>query len=143
MNLKSVDIKPGGSIPALHTCDGASVSPHLEWDELPEGTKSLALSCFDPEGTTGVFAHWLVVNIPADTREIAQGGRPGGDQLNNDFGGRGYGGPCPPKGTHHYTFTLYALNVERLENVTRENFVQVVEAATIEKAELEGKYRRK
>jgi Raf kinase inhibitor-like YbhB/YbcL family protein len=143
MFLKSVDIKPDGSIPALHTCDGADVSPHLEWGEVPEGTKSFALSCFDPDSPSGNFLHWLVVNIPAATRELSQGGKTGGDDLKNDFGGRGYGGPCPMKGTHHYVFTLYALDTERVENITKENFVSIMEQNMLDKAELIGKYRRK
>lgn len=87
--------------------------------------------------------HWLVVNIPADKRDFSQGGKTGGDDLKNDFGGRGWGGPCPMKGTHKYVFTLYALNTERLENITKENFVAVVEQKMLDKAELIGKYRRK
>ncbi len=110
---------------------------------MPEGTKSFAISCFDPDSPNGAFAHWLVHDIPADTREIAQGGRTGGVELQNDFGGRGYLGPCPPKGTHHYVFTLYALKADKLSGVTRQNFVEKVESETIEKAELTGKYRRK
>jgi hypothetical protein len=143
MYLNSVDIKPDGSIPALQTCDGANVSPHLEWGEVPDGTNSFAISCFDHDAPSGEFAHWLVHDIPAATREVAQGGRTGGVELKNDFGGRGYAGPCPPKGTHHYTFTLYALKVEKLEGVTRENFKELVDANAIERVELNGKYRRK
>jgi len=143
MILKSVDIKPDGAIPALHTCDGANVSPHLEWSEVPEGTKSFALSCFDPDSPSGNFLHWLVINIPAATQEISQGGKTGGDDLKNDFSGRGYGGPCPLKGTHHYVFTLYALKVEKLEGIQKENFVSIMEQNMLDKAELVGKYRRK
>jgi len=143
MILQSVDIKPNGSIPALHTCDSANVSPHLEWSEVPEGTKSFAISCFDPDSPSGDFCHWLVVNIPATTRELSQGGRTGGDELKNDFGGRGYGGPCPMKGTHKYVFTLYALKTERVDNVTKENFVSVMKENMLAKVELMGKYRRK
>jgi Raf kinase inhibitor-like YbhB/YbcL family protein len=143
MFLRSVDIKPNGSIPALQTCDGANVSPHLEWDDAPEGTKSFAISCFDPGAPAGPFAHWLVHDIPSGTCEIAQGGRTGGIELRNDFGGRGYAGPCPPKGTHTYIFTLYALSVEMLSRPTRENFVAHVEEVALAKAELMGKYRRK
>lgn len=143
MILQSIDIKPGGAIPALHTCDGANVSPHLEWSEVPAGTKSFAFSCFDPDSPSGDFLHWLVINIPATTCDLSQGGRTGGDDLKNDFGGRGWGGPCPMKGTHKYVFTLYALNIEKADGVTKENFVSIVEKHVIEKAELIGKYRRK
>lgn len=143
MILTSVDIKPGGSIPALHTCDGANVSPHLEWSEVPAGTKSFALSCFDPDSPSGNFCHWLVVNIPTEIRELSQGARTGGDELKNDFGGRGYGGPCPMKGTHHYVFTLFALNTEKIIGVTKENFASMIADCLLDKAELSGKYRRK
>jgi len=143
MFLRSVDIEEGGAIPALQTCDGANVSPHLEWGDLPADTKSLALSCFDPDSPSGNFLHWLVVNIPVSVTEISQGGRTGGDDLKNDFGARGYGGPCPLKGTHHYVFTLYALKVERVENISKENFLLVMTENMLDKAELSGKYRRK
>ncbi|MFH1089200.1 MAG: YbhB/YbcL family Raf kinase inhibitor-like protein [Candidatus Uhrbacteria bacterium] len=143
MNLLSVDFKAGGPIPPLQTCDGANVSPHLEWLDVPEGTESFALSCFDPDSPSGNFCHWLVVNIPAVTRDLSQGGRTGGDDLVNDFGARGYGGPCPMKGTHHYVFTLYALNAEKVSGVSKENFLSVIEPLVLAKAELVGKYRRK
>jgi len=143
MILQSVDIKPNGAIPALQTCDGANVSPHLEWNDVPEGTSSFILSCFDPDSPSGNFCHWLVVNIPAATRELSQGARTGGDELSNDFGGRGYGGPCPMKGTHHYVFTLYALDVEKVSDVSKENLLSVIEGHVLDKAELIGKYRRK
>lgn len=143
MILQSVDIKFSGAIPALHTCDGANISPHLEWGEVPVGTKSFAISCFDPDSPSGDFLHWLVINIPAATREFSQGGRTGGNELKNDFGGRGYGGPCPMKGTHRYVFTLYALGIEQVENITKENFVSMMEQNMLAKAELVGKYRRK
>lgn len=142
MYLQSVDIKPGGSIPALQTCDGANVSPHLEWGDVPDGTKTFAISCFDHDAPNGSFAHWLVYNIPGETRELSPGGRTGGVELNSDFGGRGYAGPCPPKGTHHYSFLLYALP-QQMTNVTRENFAQKMESIALEKVELLGKYRRK
>ncbi|MFH1253168.1 MAG: YbhB/YbcL family Raf kinase inhibitor-like protein [Candidatus Uhrbacteria bacterium] len=143
MFLKSVDIKPNGSIPALQTCDGANVSPHLEWEEVPAGTKSFVISCFDPDSPSGNFCHWLVINIPAATRELSPGGRTGGDDLKNDFGGRGYAGPCPVKGTHHYVFTLYALDTEKIDGITKENLLSVIEPHLLDKVELLGKYRRK
>lgn len=143
MILNSVDIKSNGFIPALQTCDGANVSPHLEWGEAPAGTKSFALSCFDPDSPSGNFCHWLVINIPAATRELSPGGRTGGDDLKNDFGGRGYAGPCPMKGTHHYVFTLYALSVEKTLVNSKEDFLSAINPHLLEKIELIGKYRRK
>lgn len=106
-------------------CDGANISPALQWKDIPSGTKSFALTVHDPDAPRkGGWWHWLVFNIPRDTRSLQAGaGNPAAGlmppqaiQSVTDFGENGYGGPCPPKGhgTHHYPFTLYALDVEKL-----------------------------
>lgn len=104
-------------------CDGGNRSPHLEWSDVPQGTKSFAITCFDPDAPTGSgFWHWLVVNVPADVRSLAEGaGEPQGSalprgamQTRTDFGAPGYAGPCPPDGPHRYVFTIFALSVEQL-----------------------------
>ncbi len=109
--LSSSDVPQGGAIPRRFTCDGANVSPALAWTGAPEGTKSLALVMDDPDARD--FAHWLAYAIPPDTTHLAENaGSPATQfmqQGTNDFGKAGYGGPCPPSGTHHYQFTLYAL----------------------------------
>ena len=101
-------------------CAGGNVSPQLSWTDPPAGTKSLALTMFDPDAPTGSgFWHWLALNLPADLRELPAGaGTPGGAmpdgsvQARNDYGFVGYGGPCPPQGDHphRYLFTLYAVS---------------------------------
>ena len=101
-------------------CHGENLSPALEWTDPPAGTKSFALLVHDPDAPTGGagFWHWLVVDIPADARGLAEGKLPAGArEIKTDFGAPGYGGPCPPKGDkpHHYNFTLYALKVARLD----------------------------
>jgi hypothetical protein len=106
-------------------CDGGNVSPQLSWYDAPPGTKSFALTCYDPDAPTGSgFWHWLVVNIPANVTSIDKGdGDPKGDMLpagalqtRTDFGTLGYGGPCPPSGDHphRYLFTVFAVGIDRL-----------------------------
>jgi len=141
MQLQSNDFNHQGDIPARFTCDGEDVSPYLNWSDVPEKTKSFALSCMDPDAPTGNWIHWLIVNIPADVNEIAQG-QTVGQEIANDFGKEAYGGPCPPSGQHRYFFTVYALDVETLEGVTKENFVEKLKEHTIDSAELIGLYQR-
>lgn len=110
---------PGDKIPRLHTCEGADVSPALEWSGAPEKTRSFALIVDDPDAPVGTWNHWLLWDIPAGTNVIAQGFQPGklGVSGKNDFGRLGYGGPCPPKGhgAHRYYFKLYALDLASLK----------------------------
>ena len=108
--LTSPSFEEGGAIPTRHTCDGANVSPALAWQGAPQGTVSLALVVDDPDARG--FIHWVVYDIPAgSTGSLPEGLGPSDSppQGLNDFGQTGYGGPCPPGGTHHYRFTLWAL----------------------------------
>ena len=131
LSLSSPDVAAGATIGGKYVyngygCKGGNVSPALEWKNPPVGTKSFALSVFDPDAPTGHgWLHWLVVNIPAATHALPRNAGsadnknlPAGSlQIKTDFGAPGYGGPCPPKGhgVHHYVFTLSALGVEKLE----------------------------
>lgn len=118
MTLTSSAFEPHGAIPAKHTGDAEDVSPALVWGDVPEGTKSFALICHDPDaplvkpGAYG-FVHWVLYGIPGDARELPEGFA-GGISGTNDFGNAGYGGPMPPEGhgTHHYFFWLLALDAE-------------------------------
>lgn len=122
--LTSPDIKPGGTMAAKFVfngfgCTGANVSPALSWSGAPQGTKSFALTVYDPDAPTGSgFWHWVLLDIPADVTALKQGGPlpDGVMQIHNDYGIAGYGGPCPPKGDepHHYIFTLYAVDLSKL-----------------------------
>ncbi len=111
----------GAAIPRRHSCVGEDLSPPLEWDEPPPGTRSFALLCDDPDAPGGTFRHWAIFDVPPERRRLAEGLRPvsavdGMPQAINDFGRPGYAGPCPPRGhnIHHYHFRLMALDVDRL-----------------------------
>ena len=116
MKLESTAFEADGLIPSQYTCDGQDISPPLSWDEPPTGTQSFALICDDPDAPLRTFVHWVLYNLPAETRQLPENvpGDPklsgGGVQGKNDFGKLGYGGPCPPRGTHRYFFKLYALD---------------------------------
>jgi hypothetical protein len=108
--LTSPAFASGGDIPAAYTCDGAGGSPALSWSGVPAGTGALVLTVTDPDASG--FAHWIVLDLPPSTTSLARAaGAPGGSlhQGTNDFGRIGWGGPCPPSGTHRYRFTLYAV----------------------------------
>ena len=137
-------------------CGGGNKSPHLKWEGAPAGTKSFALTCFDPDAPTGSgFWHWVVVNIPPDVTELAlDAGNPasgklpvGALQVRTDFGKPGYGGPCPPQGDHphRYFFTLHAVSMDTLP-VTADTSSAVVgfylNFNTLAKASLMGLYKR-
>jgi Raf kinase inhibitor-like YbhB/YbcL family protein len=143
MKLKSKDFQEGGPIPSEFTCDGRNISPQLSWDDVPQDVKSFALSLTDPDAPGGNFIHWLIHDIPKDTRSIELASVPkGARQVENDFRKRDYGGPCPPSGTHRYFFRLHALDVEHLE-ATSTNFFDQVNTHSLATAELKGLYKRK
>ena len=153
--LTSSDFKNNGAIPDKHVfnsfgCSGGNVSPELEWTNPPAGTKSFALMVHDPDAPTGSgWWHWVVYNISADTKAIAEGTVPkGAAQGNTDFGAPGWGGPCPPPGSgdHHYQFTLFALKVDKLDLPASATAAFVgfnVNANALGKTVLTGIYNRK
>lgn len=126
--LTSTTVSEGGILSDSHVfegfgCEGENQSPQLSWTGAPEGTKSFAVTLYDPDAPTGSgWWHWNVVNIPASMTSIAQnasisGNLPGGAiEIRNDYGVAGFGGACPPPGeVHRYIFTVFALGTERLE----------------------------
>jgi Raf kinase inhibitor-like YbhB/YbcL family protein len=137
-------------------CAGGNQSPHLAWSEAPAGTKSFAVTCYDPDAPTGSgFWHWLVVNIPPNVTELAlDAGNPHGPKLpqgalqtRTDFGTPGYGGPCPPQGDHphRYLFTVFAVGVDSLP-VNADTSAAVIgfqlNFNTLAKAAIMGLYKR-
>ncbi len=123
--LTSNDIRDGGVLPDAQVKAKGDLSPHLAWSGAPEGTRSYAVTCYDPDAPTGSgFWHWTVANIPSDVTALAAGaGSPGGDlpkgavQGRTDYGQPGFGGAAPPPGhgPHRYIFTVFAVDTERLD----------------------------
>lgn len=150
MQLNSTSFETAGSIPKKHTGEGEDVSPALTWSDAPDGTKSFALICHDPDaplilpGRYG-FVHWVLYNIPGSVSALEQGS---GDYTHgtNDFGNQGYGGPMPPEGhgTHHYFFWLLALDKElNLEpGLNMWDLLHSLEPHTIAMNRLVGTYQR-
>jgi Raf kinase inhibitor-like YbhB/YbcL family protein len=164
MNVKSDSFKDGDYLEQEHAlsadygfgCGGGNKSPHLRWDDVPPGTKSFAVTCFDPDAPTGSgFWHWVVVNIPPNVTELpldagnpGRGKMPAGAlQVRTDFGKPGYGGPCPPEGDHphRYLFTVHAVSMDALP-VTADTAAAVVgfylNFNTLAKAALMGLFKR-
>jgi Raf kinase inhibitor-like YbhB/YbcL family protein len=150
MKLISPAFDEGGMIPEKYTCDGADLSPPLKWDALPEGTKSLALICDDPDAPMGTWVHWVYYDIPVSTQGVPENvgadDRPGigGTQGINDFHRIGYGGPCPPGGTHRYYFKLYAIDtlLNLSPGATKKQLVNAMEKHIVGRVQLMGKYHR-
>jgi len=150
IKITSSVFEDGGLIPAEYTCDGADMSPPLQWGVVPEGTKSIALICDDPDAPMGTFVHWVIFGLPAETRELAEN-IPSDETLPNgakqgksDFGRIGYGGPCPPSGTHRYFFKIYALDTEiaLAAGASKRELVKAMEGHILGQGQLIGKYKR-
>jgi len=147
--LFSTAFSNGGWIPALNTCQGADLSPALEWSAEPGGTRSFALIVDDPDAPAGTWNHWLLWDIPSKTHNLAQGFKSGtlGVSGRNDFGRTGYGGPCPPKGhgQHRYFFKLYALGLDTLglqEGQKRADLDHAIAGHVLAEAQFMGRFER-
>ena len=153
-HLTSSDLEPGGTIPARHVfngmgCSGQNVSPALQWSGAPAGTKSFAVTVYDPDAPTGSgWWHWVLYDIPANVTSLPRGATGVGTEGTTDFGAKGYGGPCPPPGDapHHYVFTVYALKTDHIDvpaNATAAMVGFNLHANQLAKATLTARYGRK
>lgn len=137
-------------IPERYTCDGEDISPPLQWGDPPAGTQSFALICDDPDAPGGTWVHWLLYNLSTDVRglpeavpaqqELADGSQHG----RNSWGRSDYGGPCPPRGTHRYIFTLYALDttLDLAPGADKATLLQAMEGHVLAETALIGLYAR-
>lgn len=151
IEVTSPAFRDGGSIPPKYTCDGQDVSPPLKWNSIPEGAKSIALIVDDPDAPRGDWVHWVVYDLPPSLRELPErvpvGEKVlgnGGRQGVNDYGKVGYGGPCPPSGTHRYFFRVYALDHELAlqPGATKAQLLKSMEGHVLGQGQLMGKYSR-
>lgn len=140
-SITSKSFKDGELIPKKHTCQGQDVSPELSWTNSPNGTKSFALICNDPDASCGTWTHWLVKNIPPTTTSIPEDSLIG-EEVITSWGSKKWKGPMPPSGTHHYFFKLYALSVDKMNATTLAAFYKECESFKIGEAVLLGKYKK-
>ncbi len=149
--LKTTAFAEGGAIPKKYTCDGADVSPALQWHDAPAGTQSFALIADDPDAPVGTWTHWIIWNIPGKATALPEGvakvGESGDGALQgkNDFKRIGYGGPCPPPGKpHRYFFRLYALDakLDAKAGGGRDELERAIKKHMLAETELMGTYGR-
>jgi Raf kinase inhibitor-like YbhB/YbcL family protein len=151
LELTSTAFQQGETIPKQYTGDGVDQSPPLRWSEPPTGTKSIALICDDPDAPRGTWVHWVLFNLPPQTRQLEESvpttatlGN-GAKQGKNDFGNIGYGGPAPPKGkAHRYFFKLYALDIvlDLPTGATKAQLEAAMKGHILAEGQLMGTYKR-
>lgn len=150
IELTSPAFNHGDAIPAKFSCDGDDISPPLQWQNVPAGTQSLAVIMDDPDAPRGTWIHWVLYNIPAATSELPENVAPadslpgGGSQGTSSFRRVGYGGPCPPGGSHRYFFKLYALDnqLDLAAGATKDQLLAAMEGHILGQGELMGTYTR-
>ncbi len=145
MKISSSAFINNSNLPAKYTCDGQGINPPLIISDIPPNTQSLALIVDDPDAPSGTFVHWVVWNIDPKTTEIIENSVPNGANLGKtSFGTTGYGSPCPPSGTHHYYFKVYALDVklDLTPNAGKDKLEQAMARHILDSAEIIGLYSR-
>lgn len=151
LSISSPVFQEGEGIPAKYSCEGQDISPPLAWGEPPADTNSFALIVDDPDAPGRVFTHWVLFNLPADSRELPEAvpAQPqlssGALQGKNDFGKTGYGGPCPPPGRpHRYQFTLYALDqlLDLKSGASKQQVLEAMQGHILGQGQLTGTYQR-
>lgn len=145
MTIASPSFENNSLIPQKYTCNGENVNPLLMFGSIPPEAKSIALVVTDPDAPGGTFTHWIVYNMPSTTTQIDENSTPTDSQeAQNSFGKKEYGGPCPPSGTHHYIFTLYALNsmISIPDKASVADIERVIQNNSIEQASLTGLYAK-
>lgn len=151
MEMRSPAFFIGSPIPTKYTCDGDDISPPLQWEAPPKGTQSFALIVEDPDAPNQTFTHWVVYNLPAECRELPENAAQdsfympkGMVQGQNDFNKLGFGGPCPPNGTHRYFFKILALDclLDLPEGATKADLKEAIANHVLDSAEVMGRYTR-
>ncbi len=150
LSITSPVFSNGQPIPAIYTCKGRDTSPALAWGDPPAGTKSFALIMDDPDAPGGTWVHWVIYNIPASALGLTEA-TPANAQLvdgsingKNSWGKLGYGGPCPPSGTHRYFFKLYALDavLGLSSGVDKQGLLAAMQGHILTQGELMGTFSK-
>jgi Raf kinase inhibitor-like YbhB/YbcL family protein len=150
IQITSPAFTDGGPIPEKFTCDDLDVSPPIEWVNVPEGTQSIAIICDDPDAPMKTWVHWVIFNIPGGVTRLPENVPPerelenGAHQGMNDFHKIGYGGPCPPSGTHRYFFKIYALDtqLDLPAGASKSQLMIAMEGHVLSQSNLMGTYTR-
>ena len=150
LQVTSTAFKEGQSIPRQYTCDGVNISPPLEWNGTPKSAKTIGIIADDPDAPSGTWVHWVVYNLPAENiglvenLPLTEDLKAGGFQGKNDFQKIGYGGPCPPSGTHRYFFKVYALDNELplKAGATKAEVEKAMQGHIVAQGQLMGTYSR-
>ncbi|MDR3575024.1 MAG: YbhB/YbcL family Raf kinase inhibitor-like protein [Anaerolineaceae bacterium] len=151
LNLSSPAFANNGQIPQIYTCTASSISPQLQFGNVPTGSQSLALTLEDPDAPRGVFVHWVIYNMPPSLAGLNQDVPKHADvsgvgtQGLNGAGLAGYTGPCPPTGSaHHYIFTLYALDLKPTlpEGLTADTLKAAIQGHILAQAQWVGLYHK-
>jgi len=145
MELTSPAFQEGEAIPVRYTCDGEDVSPPLSWTGVPQEVASLALIVDDPDAPSGTFVHWVLFNLSADLKLLAEGDSGGGIQGTMGSRKQGYGGPCPPRSSEHrYFFKLYALDttLDLESGATKAELEKAMQGHILARGQLVGTYSR-
>lgn len=143
MRLTSPAFKGHGRIPAQFTCDGDNINPELVIENVPAGTRSLALIMEDPDAPNGLWVHWVLWNIGPRVTKLVEQAEPREAVIGkNSWGHNQYGGPCPPSGTHRYIFRLYALDItlELAGTASKGQLDVAIQDHVLAEAELTGLY---
>lgn len=147
LSLSTTGFPDQGALPVLYTCDGKDISPAFAWTNPPANTQSFVMVLSDPDAPGGTWYHWIVYNIPGQTKELSQGiqSLPQGAKLGkNSWEKMAYNGPCPPKGSAHtYFFTLYALDTQlNLKEANGTNVLDAMKNHILKQAQLSTTYSR-
>ena len=148
MKITSSAFSDGDELPEKYTCDGEGVSPPIQWEGVPAGTKSFVIIYDDPDASSGIWDHWVLYNLPATASSLPENMHelPQGTQTGlNSWPDSGYGAPCPPSGEHHYIFHLYALDtmLNLPDKATSKQVREAMKEYILEEATLTGIYKRK
>lgn len=148
LSITSSAFEHEGAIPSKYTCDGDDISPELSWSSGPEGTKSFALICDDPDAPMGTWVHWVVFNLSSTQTKLAENApikNLGAVEGTNSWDKTGYGGPCPPSGSHRYYFKVYALDttLDLDAKADKSAVLAAMKGHILAQGELMGRYERK